>query len=263
MFERLTDRARKVMALANEETQRRGHEYIGTEHILLALVTEGSGVGAQILKNMDIDLRKVRLEVEKLVTSGPETGTMGKLPQTPRAKKVIEFAIEEARQLDHNFVGTEHLLLGMLREHDGVAAQVLRNLGLKLEGARSEVHNLLGPDSDLKRDEERDESPKERDEPRGGLAMLFGEARPAGRKAAPPGAFPASITATPEALHKIGFASVMAHMSPGPGGSPRMDVDPEIARAIIDSKGTRDLELVIDVSPDPLHDLRISLKKPE
>jgi hypothetical protein len=188
---------------------------------------------------------------------------MGKLPQTPRAKKVIEYAIEEARNLNHNYVGTEHLLLGLLREHDGVAAQVLMNLGLKLEEVREEVLNLLGPDSDLKRDEERDESPKERDEPRGGLAMLFGEARPAGRKAAPPGAFPASITATPEALHKIGFASVMALMSPGPGGSPRMDVDPEIARAIIDSKGTRDLELVIDVSPDPLRDLRISLKKPE
>ncbi|MBU3728520.1 MAG: AAA family ATPase, partial [Phycisphaerales bacterium] len=144
MFERLTDRARKVMALANQEAQRFNHEYIGTEHILLGLVKEGSGVGANVLKNLGIDLRKVRLEVEKLVKSGPEMVTMGKLPQTPRAKKVIEYAIEEARNLNHNYVGTEHLLLGLLREQDGVAAQVLLNLGLKLEEVREEVLNLLG-----------------------------------------------------------------------------------------------------------------------
>jgi ATP-dependent Clp protease ATP-binding subunit ClpC len=144
MFERFTDRARKVMALANQEAQRFNHEYIGTEHILLGLVKEGSGVGANVLKNLDVDLRKVRLEVEKLVKSGPEMVTMGKLPQTPRAKKVIEYAIEEARNLNHNYVGTEHLLLGLLREHDGVAAQVLMNLSLKLEEVREEVLNLLG-----------------------------------------------------------------------------------------------------------------------
>src|SRR5438445_2854622 len=144
MFERFTDRARKVMALANQEAQRFNHEYIGTEHILLGLVKEGSGVGATVLKNLDIDLRKVRLEVEKLVKSGPDMVTMGKLPQTPRAKKEIEYAIEEARSLNHNYVGTEHLLLGLLREHDGVAAQVLMNLGLKLEEVREEVLNLLG-----------------------------------------------------------------------------------------------------------------------
>ena len=144
MFERFTDRARKVMALANQEAQRFNHEYIGTEHILLGLVKEGSGVGANVLKNLGVDLRKVRLEVEKLVKSGPDIVTMGKLPQTPRAKKVIEFAIEEARNLNHNYVGTEHLLLGLLREHDGVAAQVLMNLGLKLEEVREEVLNLLG-----------------------------------------------------------------------------------------------------------------------
>jgi len=144
MFERLTDRARKVMALANQEAQRFNHEYIGTEHILLGLVKEASGVGANVLKNLGIDLRKVRLEVEKLVKSGPEMVTMGKLPQTPRAKKVLEYAIEEARNLNHNYVGTEHLLLGLLREQDGVAAQVLVNLGLKLEEVREEVLNLLG-----------------------------------------------------------------------------------------------------------------------
>jgi ATP-dependent Clp protease ATP-binding subunit ClpC len=144
MFERFTDRARKVMALANQEAQRFNHEYIGTEHILLGLVKEGSGVGANVLKNLEVDLRKVRLEVEKLVKSGPDMVTMGKLPQTPRAKKVIEFAIEEARNLNHNYVGTEHLLLGLLREQDGVAAQVLMNLGIKLEEVREEVLNLLG-----------------------------------------------------------------------------------------------------------------------
>src|SRR5258706_5195036 len=144
MFERFTDRARKVMALANQEAQRFNHEYIGTEHILLGLVKEGSGVGANVLKNLDVDLRKVRLEVEKLVKSGPDMVTMGKLPQTPRAKKVIEYAIEEARNLNHNYVGTEHLLLGLLREQDGVAAQVLMNLGIKLEEVREEVLNLLG-----------------------------------------------------------------------------------------------------------------------
>src|SRR6058998_2384651 len=144
MFERFTDRARKVMALANQEAQRFNHEYIGTEHILLGLVKEGSGVGANVLKNLDVDLRKVRLEVEKLVKSGPDMVTMGKLPQTPRAKKVIEYAIEEARNLNHNYVGTEHLLLGLLREQEGVAAQVLMNLNLKLEEVREEVLNLLG-----------------------------------------------------------------------------------------------------------------------
>jgi ATP-dependent Clp protease ATP-binding subunit ClpC len=135
------------MALANQEAQRFNHEYIGTEHILLGLVKEGSGVGANVLKNLGVDLRKVRLEVEKLVKSGPDMVTMGKLPQTPRAKKVIEYAIEEARNLNHNYVGTEHLLLGLLREHDGVAAQVLMNLGLRLEEVREEVLNLLGAGS--------------------------------------------------------------------------------------------------------------------
>jgi len=144
MFERFTDRARKVMALANQEAQRFNHEYIGTEHILLGLVKEGSGVGATVLKNLDVDIKKLRLEVEKLVKSGPDMVTMGKLPQTPRAKKVIEYAIEEARALNHNYVGTEHILLGLLRESEGIAAQVLMNLGLKLEDVRQEVLNLLG-----------------------------------------------------------------------------------------------------------------------
>ncbi len=144
MFERFTDRARKVMALANQEAQRLNHEYIGTEHILLGIVKEGSGVGATVLKNLGVDIKQLRREVEKLVRSGPNMITMGKLPQTPRARRVVEYAIEEARALGHNYVGTEHLLLGLLRETEGIAAQVLMNVGLKLEDVRQEVLNLLG-----------------------------------------------------------------------------------------------------------------------
>jgi ATP-dependent Clp protease ATP-binding subunit ClpC len=144
MYERFTDRARKVMQLANQEAQRFNHEYIGTEHILLGLIKEGSGVGANVLKNLDIDLRKIRLEVEKIVQRGPEQIIAGKLPQTPRAKKVIEYAVEEARLLNHNYVGTEHLLLGLLREGEGLAAQILMNLGLTLTEVREELLNMLG-----------------------------------------------------------------------------------------------------------------------
>ncbi|MBL8746188.1 MAG: ATP-dependent Clp protease ATP-binding subunit [Phycisphaerae bacterium] len=174
MFERFTDRARKVMALANQEAQRFNHEYIGTEHILLGLVKEGSGVGANVLKNLDVDLRKVRLEVEKLVHAGPEMVTMGKLPQTPRAKKVIEYAIEEARNLNHNYVGTEHLLLGLLREHDGVAAQVLMNLGLKLDEVREEVLNLLGAGVDKEEPENAGTPPQGKEGNGGGAAAARG-----------------------------------------------------------------------------------------
>src|SRR5579871_3708473 len=144
MYERFTDRARKVMQLDNQEAQRFNHEYIGTEHILLGLVKEGSGVAANVLKNLDIDLRKIRLEVEKIVQSGPDMVSIGMLPQTPRAKMVIAYAIEEAEKFDHIRVGTEHLLLGLIREEEGVGAQVLMNLGLKLEDVREEVLNILG-----------------------------------------------------------------------------------------------------------------------
>src|SRR5262244_3948454 len=107
MYERFTDRARKVMQLANQEAQRFNHEYIGTEHILLGLVKEGCGVAANVLKNFDVDLRRIRLEVEKILQAGPGMVEMGRLPQTPRAKRAIEFAIEESRNLDHNYVGSE------------------------------------------------------------------------------------------------------------------------------------------------------------
>jgi ATP-dependent Clp protease ATP-binding subunit ClpC len=141
---RFTDRARKVFALANQEAMRFSHEYIGTEHILLGLMKEGSGVGANVLKSLGVDMAKVRLEVEKLVKSGPDPVAPGRRPQTPRAKQVIEYAIEEASNLKHEYIGTEHLLLGLVRVEEGVAAQTLRNLGLTPEQIRAETLKLLG-----------------------------------------------------------------------------------------------------------------------
>jgi len=144
MYEKFTDRARKVMQLANQEAQRFNHEYIGTEHILLGLVKLQGGVAYEVLKSFKIDIRRIRLEIEKLVQSGPDLVTMGKLPQTPRTKKVVEYAMEEATNLNHNYVGTEHLLLGLLREGENVAAIVLTALGLDLEKTRLAIFDLLG-----------------------------------------------------------------------------------------------------------------------
>ncbi len=144
MYERFTERARKVMLLANQEARRFNHEYIGTEHVLLGLVKEGFGVGANALKNLNVDFHKIRLEVERLIQSAPNEVTEENLPMTPRAKKVIEYAMEEARNLNHKYVGTDHSLLGLLREQEGVAAQILMNLGLKLDEVRDEIKALLG-----------------------------------------------------------------------------------------------------------------------
>ncbi len=149
MFERFTDRARKVMALANEEARRFNHEYIGTEHILLGLVKEGSGVGANVLKDLNVSLRAVRIDVERMLVTDPELPAMGKLPQTPRAKKVIEYAIEESRNLGCNYVGTEHILLGLLRNPDDLAAAVLMQHGVTLENGRREILLLLGNSGEI------------------------------------------------------------------------------------------------------------------
>jgi len=157
MFERFTDRARKVMQLARQEALRFNHDHVATEHILLGIVKEGSGVAANVLRNLDIDLRKIRIEVEKLVQSGPDTVITGKLPYTPLAKKVIEYSAEEARKLGHNYVGTEHLLLGLIRESEGVAFRVLVNLGVKLEDVREEVLNILGAEFPAEATEEETE----------------------------------------------------------------------------------------------------------
>ena len=146
MFDRFTDRARKVMGLAKAEAQRLNHEYIGTEHILLGLVQEGSGVAANVLKQMNIDLKRIRNEIEKIVKGSPTMVTQGNLPFTPRAKKVLELAVEEASNLGHNYIGTEHLLLGLIKENEGIAARVLLNLGVKLEEVREEILEFLGAD---------------------------------------------------------------------------------------------------------------------
>jgi ATP-dependent Clp protease ATP-binding subunit ClpA len=139
MYERFTDHARKVLQLANQEAHRFNHEYVGTEHILLGLVRQGDTVVANVLNRLGVGLRKVRLEIEKLVQCGPDMVTMGKLPQTPRAKKVIEYAISEARDLSDKELSPVHLLLGLLREQEGVAALVLTNLGATLDAVRREV----------------------------------------------------------------------------------------------------------------------------
>ena len=144
MFERFTDRARRAIQLANQEAQRFNHERLGDEHILLGLVKESTGVAAAVLRNRDVNLRKLRLEVERLMEPGAEMITMGRLPLTPRAKRVIEYAMEESVALNHGYVGTEHLLLGLLRDPAGVAAQVLTSLGLELADLRQEVMWLLG-----------------------------------------------------------------------------------------------------------------------
>jgi ATP-dependent Clp protease ATP-binding subunit ClpA len=145
MYERFTDRARKVMLLANREAQRFNHEYIGTEHILLGLVQDAGGVAGNVLKNLDISLHSIRVEVERIVHPGPGGMTTGRMPQTPRAEKVIEYAIDEARNLGHHYIGTEHVLLGLLAEEEGIAAQVLMNMGLRRDMVREEIVRLVGP----------------------------------------------------------------------------------------------------------------------
>jgi ATP-dependent Clp protease ATP-binding subunit ClpC len=144
MFDRFTDRARKVMNLAKTEAQRLNHEYIGTEHILLGLIHEGSGVAANVLRNMGIDLRRIRSEIEKMVKGNPTLVSMGQLPFTPRAKRVLELSMEEASNLGHNYIGTEHILLGLLRESEGIAARVLTGMNVKLDEVREEVLEFLG-----------------------------------------------------------------------------------------------------------------------
>jgi ATP-dependent Clp protease ATP-binding subunit ClpC len=144
MFDRFTERARKVIILAKEEAKRFNHDYIGTEHILLGLIKEGESVAAAVLQNLGLSLDTIRLEVEKLVQFGPSTIVSGDIPFTPKAKKVIELAMDEARRLGHNYIGTEHLLLGLIKEGEGVASHVLMNVGLDLNKVRAEVIKLLG-----------------------------------------------------------------------------------------------------------------------
>src|SRR3989441_4369099 len=142
MFERFTDRARRVVVLAQEEARMLNHNYIGTEHILLGLIHEGEGVAAKALESLSISLEAVRQQVEEIIGQGQAAPT-GHIPFTPRAKKVLELSLREALQLGHDFIGTEHVLLGLIREGEGVAAQVLQKLGADLDRAREMVIAVL------------------------------------------------------------------------------------------------------------------------
>ena len=147
MFDRFDNRARKVMALARKEAQRFNHHFIGIEHIFLGLLQEGSGVAANVLKILGVEIDKIRREIEKNVQAGPPQVTPGQLPFTPRAKKALELSMEEANELHHNYISTGHILLGLIRENDGVAAQMRLDLNLKLEDVRGEVLDLLGSET--------------------------------------------------------------------------------------------------------------------
>ena len=148
-FDRFTDRARNTLTLAQQEAQRFNHNFIGTEHILLGLLREGEGVAARVLLGLGVELKKVRQAVE-IIIGGGEYPPVGEIGLTPRAKKAIELAVDEGRRLGHHYIGTEHLLLGLIREGEGIAAGVLESLGVNLEKVRSEVIKILaqsGPTS--------------------------------------------------------------------------------------------------------------------
>src|SRR5436189_5899637 len=145
-FDKFTERARKVLSLAQEEAQRFEHNYIGTEHLLLGLVRDGEGVAAKVLANLGVELNKVRSAVEFIIGRGDRI-VLGEIGLTPRAKKVIELAVDEARLLNHRYIGTEHLLLGLLREGNGIGAGVLESFGLSLQEVRAKTIQVLNEQS--------------------------------------------------------------------------------------------------------------------
>jgi len=145
-FDKFTERARKVLRLAQEEAQRLQHNYIGTEHLLLGLVREGEGVAGKVLTSLDVDLEKVRKAVEDIIGRGDRI-VLGEIGLTPRAKKVIELAVDEARLLNHHYIGTEHLLLGLIREGNGIGADVLESFGLSLQEVRAKTIQVLNEQS--------------------------------------------------------------------------------------------------------------------
>ncbi|MGW8272743.1 MAG: Clp protease N-terminal domain-containing protein, partial [Thermodesulfovibrionales bacterium] len=142
MFEKFTERGRKIIIYAKEEAERRQNEYLGTEHVLLALLRDHNGIPVMILKKMGLSIEEVRMEIERNLPLGTNLLTFGDIPFTPRAKKVLELAVEEARLLGHNYIGSEHLLLAIIREDEGIAGKILRNLGANLLGARQLTINL-------------------------------------------------------------------------------------------------------------------------
>ena len=137
MFERFTERARKILAIAQEEAKNLNHDYLGTEHILLGLIREGEGVAAEVLRNMGIEFETIRLEIEREAPSGGALAILGNVPFTPNSKKVLELAVEDARNMGHNYIGTEHLLLGLIREGESIGAKILLKFGVTLEKARA------------------------------------------------------------------------------------------------------------------------------
>src|SRR5438093_13234294 len=141
-FDIFTERARRVLTYAHEEATRFNHNYMGTEHLLLGLIREGDGVAAHVLRNLDVELNRVRSQVEFIIGRGDRM-IVGEVGLTPRATKVIELAVDEARRLGHHYVGTEHLLLGLVREGEGIAAGVLESLGVSLDKVRAEVTRIL------------------------------------------------------------------------------------------------------------------------
>jgi len=147
MFERFTERARKVIILAREEAIRLGHNFVGTEHLLLGLIREGDGLAVAILKKLNVSVSALKAEIEKVVAVGTEFSPAGEIPFTPQAKKVLEYAISEARSLSHNYIGTEHLLLGLIREGEGIASLVLRDFGVSVAAAKAQAQELLGEQS--------------------------------------------------------------------------------------------------------------------
>jgi ATP-dependent Clp protease ATP-binding subunit ClpC len=143
VFERFTERAKQVVVLAQDEARLLKHNYIGTEHILLGLLREEEGLAARVLESLDITLEEVRAQVQRVVGQGNEVAT-GQIPFTPRAKKVLQLSLKEALAMNHNYIGTEHILLGLARENDGVAARILLDLGADAERVREAVIEMLG-----------------------------------------------------------------------------------------------------------------------
>src|SRR6476619_7502578 len=162
-----TPRAQQVLALARKEADRFNHNFVGTEHLLLGLIKLGQGVAVNVLKKMGLDLQTVRMEVERLVGSGPDQKMIGDIPYTPRVKKAQSLAIAEAKGLNHAHVGTEHILLGLLREGDGVAARVLKNLNVDIEQTRQEILKELDPNFTAQDEQGASETPEKAPEKKG------------------------------------------------------------------------------------------------
>jgi ATP-dependent Clp protease ATP-binding subunit ClpA len=219
MFERFTDRARQVLVLAQEEARLLNHNYIGTEHLLLGLIHEGEGVAAQALESLGVSLPAVRQQVEETIGRGQQVSS-GRIPFTPRAKKVMELSRREALAMGHNYVGTEHILLGLLREGDGVAAQVLVRMGADLNRVRQQVIRILSGHQD-------------NDEPKGGRAAR--RAGKAGRRQ--PGPLP-EILGRVESIDSQ-LSAVGQRIGAGPDVS---DLDEQIAQARRDKEAAADAE---------------------